>query len=376
MASGNGKKEASVVSATDEIGLMSLDGSASGETNGAASVEGIGRKPNDPPVVIEKVCSHCGKSGLANQDLKMCNSCQCVWYCGAACQKAHWMEGAQDGVKQIREILDGQAAGEYPKTDKRCCDEHDDDDDSDIFQEPPMREDCVICMLPVPLDPVLSTYMACCGNSLCGGCISANDALAVQAKNKQTCPFCRSHAPASFKENFDRVAKKAGANHAIALHRLAIEYTSGWAVPIDEAKALKLTHRSAELGHATACSQLGDDYYNGVKGLESNKEKAEEYWKLAGKGGDVVALDRLGDIEIRRGERDKAVRYWRMVAALGHKLSTDNLILTFERGWSAHEDLADSRQARDKSRAEMRSEQRDQYVAYMKSMGKLNDAYA
>ena len=48
------------------------------------------------------------------------------------------------------------------------------DDEASLFAEPPPQPDCVICMLPLPIDPGLHSYSACCGNTFCGGCSFAH----------------------------------------------------------------------------------------------------------------------------------------------------------------------------------------------------------
>lgn len=321
---------------------------------------------------IEKFCSNCGKSGVANKDLKLCNSCKCVWYCGPACQRArrkeHKLECEQ--IRQISVILDGQASGIYPKMEERFCYEEN-DDDSITLEELPPREDCPICML---LSPQLSAYMACCGKRVCGGCIHANEFRAVEANTKETCPFCRANPPVTPEEKIDLVAKRATKNDPHALYNLAIEYLRGEAVPRDKAKMLELIHKAADLGSAKACVWIGIRYFRGNNGFEKNWERAETFWKRAAKGGSVVALHCLGDMEKEKGRLRRAVRYWRVASSAGYKACGIDLILAFRRGILSHGDLATTLQTRDKACAEMRSVQRDQYYAQRKTKG-LSDFY-
>ena len=45
--------------------------------------------------------------------------------------------------------------------------------DEDLFKQPPPREECPICMLPLPLDDGETDYQACCGKVICCGCMHA-----------------------------------------------------------------------------------------------------------------------------------------------------------------------------------------------------------
>ena len=39
--------------------------------------------------------------------------------------------------------------------------------DDPLFQDPPPREDCPICMLPMPIDPRQYHFKICCGQLIC-----------------------------------------------------------------------------------------------------------------------------------------------------------------------------------------------------------------
>jgi len=48
-------------------------------------------------------------------------------------------------------------------------------DDDELFAEPPPKEDCPICMLPIPYSTnmceVATLFMPCCGKNICRGCM-------------------------------------------------------------------------------------------------------------------------------------------------------------------------------------------------------------
>ena len=43
--------------------------------------------------------------------------------------------------------------------------------DEKLFKEPPPREECPLCLLPLPIDIGQSAFHSCCGKTVCNGCI-------------------------------------------------------------------------------------------------------------------------------------------------------------------------------------------------------------
>ena len=98
------------------------------------------------------VCANCGKEG--SDVTNTCNKCKMVMYCNAACKKKH-----------------------RPKH-KKACEEHlkrasADLHDEKLFKQPPPLEDCSICFMRLPELNSGRAYMACCGKTICCGCIFA-----------------------------------------------------------------------------------------------------------------------------------------------------------------------------------------------------------
>ena len=135
-------------------------------------------------------CAACGKDG---DDLKACTACKLVKYCNASCQRAHWPKHKKECKKRAAEL-------------------HDDA----LFKEPPPKEECPICMLPLPLNPEVWRYQTCCGKILYNGCIHA----ANMADNRRLCPFCRTHDVSSEGGAIERIKKRVEGGDAEAIYQL------------------------------------------------------------------------------------------------------------------------------------------------------------
>ena len=143
-------------------------------------------------------CAECGEEGVVN--LKVCKACMLVKYCNANYQRNHW-----------------------PKHKKPCKQRAAKLHDEALFKDPPPKEECPICFLPMPpklisciwisLPPVtiLSSvlfiasvpiydfamanakvdteeYDECCGKSICRGCGYS----VICIGQNSICPFCNS----------------------------------------------------------------------------------------------------------------------------------------------------------------------------------------
>jgi hypothetical protein len=119
-------------------------------------------------------CAECGEEG--GDSLKTCKSCRQIKYCNSNCQKNHWSKHKKVCKQRAAELRDEA-----------------------LFKDPPPKEDCAICFIPMPfkliycvsLPPatILSVpiydfaianeelaaeatelYYPCCGKGVCKGC--------------------------------------------------------------------------------------------------------------------------------------------------------------------------------------------------------------
>jgi hypothetical protein len=74
-------------------------------------------------------CADCGGEAEGGVTLKACKSCMLVRYCNVNCQRNHWSKHKKVGKQRAAERRDEA-----------------------LFKDPPAKEDCPICFLPMPVN--------------------------------------------------------------------------------------------------------------------------------------------------------------------------------------------------------------------------------
>ena len=127
------------------------------------------------------MCANCGNGEESSNDLKACTACKLVKYCNRDCQIAHRPQHKKACKKRAAELYDEA-----------------------LFRKQPPREDCPICMLPLPLDLDQSLFKSCCGKLICDGCNVSmmKEGIRKGKKNEELdmCAFCRTTSASSVKE--------------------------------------------------------------------------------------------------------------------------------------------------------------------------------
>ena len=228
------------------------------------------------------ICANCGKEGT---NLNICNKCKEATYCNASCKKKHRSKHKHDCIKRVAELREEELERE-----RRAAELH----DIKLFKQPPPKEDCPICMLPLPSLESGLRYNSCCGKIVCSGCshaVEKRDGLGL-------CPFCRTPAPTD-EEMIEQMKKRVKKNDADAIYNLGCCYAGGECGLLqNRAKALELWHQAVDLGHITSYYNIGNSYYTG-NGVERDMKKAIHYYELAAMGGDVEARYNIGCSERR-----------------------------------------------------------------------------
>ena len=231
--------------------------------------------------------------------------------------------------------------------------------DEDIFKEPPPKDECPICLLPMPLDHEGVRYKECCGKVICIGCSYVNET----ENNRKICAFCRAPEANSDKDCIERINKRVEANDAGAMCQLGLFYDRGErGLRQNYKKANKLFHRAGELGNTTSQYNIGISYLRG-EGVEKDLKKAKYYWELAAIGGIAMARHNLGCSEWRAGNMNRALKHWMISAAAGYDNSLNAIRGCFLDGHATKDDFENALRAHKEASDEMKSEQREAAAA-------------
>ena len=297
------------------------------------------------------LCANCGKGEESAGDLKSCTACKMVKYCNRDCQIAHRPQHKKACKKRAAELHDEA-----------------------LFKDPHPREDCPICMLPLPLDAGKSSFYPCCGKYLCNGCINAIIMEEIQRgkKNEEVgmCPYCRSLSC----EGMEKLAKLMDNDNSDAFYVQAGYYASGSNdMPQNHQKANELWRKAGELGCVDAYYKLGNSYYHG-RGVEMDKKKAKYYYELAAIKGNVYARYQLGCVEGQAGNYYRANKHFIIAAKAGEEESLDMIKVGFRSGYVMKDEYENTLRAYQKSQDEMKSEARDKAADRMDAVARMRAA--
>jgi hypothetical protein len=226
----------------------------------------------------------------------------------------------------------------------------------------------------LPIHEGLLLHAACCGKTICGGCDFQHQE--TWTSGKRTCAFCRESIAKIDEEILAQVHKRVELKDPVALCGMAHAYGEGeLGLSVDQAKCIDLLRQAADLGLPSAHYELGNFHHEGVMGLEQDDANAKMHWEKAAEGGHLVSRFNVGFIEYKNGDLVASMRHLRLSASGGHKPSMNILIACFELGLLHHGDLAEAVRAMYLARAEMRSEDRDKYIDYLKRTGEWEEQY-
>ena len=304
-----------------------------------------------------KTCGSCRRVGT---DLKVCTACRSIHYCDVSCQKAH-RKAHKDDCKEIahaREVMEE-------------------------FKANLMTEECPICMLRLPLLANEYIYMACCGKTICVGCTEASRkahgrGVDSSADELPPCAFCRRLPPTSYEELLERVNKRIGEHRdSMAFMSMASLHREGMGVPKDYKMVFECFVKASDMGNVHGTHGVAVSYTNGM-GVPIDEEKAKTYLEMAARQGHVEALVRLA------GTHHKniviAAQYLRLAAKSGHEKSMENLkkfyrsstdcssnhnetcdcsSCNFQKNILTKDDLANTIRAFHSAQEELRSDERD-----------------
>lgn len=229
----------------------------------------------------------------------------------------------------------------------------------DIFTPIAEREECQICMLPLPLNKDEILFMPCCGKQICLGCMwqsnKADIAKGVPLK-KQKCAFCRQLLPTNSIKAIKKLMKKKNNPHAYM--EMAGYYNRGEQVLQSDTKCLEMFICAAELGNADAIGWIGQHYQRGNV-VEQEHQKALAFWEIASKKGDIASHDILARVYENVNE-NKSIKHFKVAASAGDQVSMDNLMKLYKDKSLSKEELTQTLRAFQASTNEMKSKDRDE----------------
>ncbi len=231
----------------------------------------------------------------------------------------------------------------------------------DVFCPLEERDDCPVCMVPLPLSYNEVTHMPCCGKIVCNACsdiqsfhkvmefiektlttncdhpaFKTETAFAVAAQkilDNSLCAFCRSPKRSSNMETRQNFAVKMGDSRGMMLVGAAYENGKN-DVTKDELAALGWYVRAAEQGHPMALCKVADMCLKGTV-VEKNVNYAEQLATAAAKKGCAKAHSLLASIYMRgfmadplgttQATRSKMFDHWKFAAAAGCRDSMERL---------------------------------------------------
>jgi len=239
--------------------------------------------------------------------------------------------------------------------------------DEKLFADPPPKEDCPICLQPMPYSPglceVYTTYLPCCGKTS-DGCCLAEDKEMEKGNIKQWCSCCRVPLPTTDEEQIKRFEKRMELHDAEAMSFLGGAYSDGdLGLPQDFNKTIDLWQKAAALGSTGAHYNLGIAYYHSKVGVEKDIEKAIQHWMLAAIGGHEVARFLLGMKEKMEanteGNMNHAMKHFMIAARSGYEDSLTEVGEGYKIGYVTKDEYAAALRAHQDIRDEMKSKQRD-----------------
>ena len=249
--------------------------------------------------------------------------------------------------------------------------------DDKLFQDPPPKEDCPLCMQPVPyaigLCDVGTTYMPCCGKSICEGCVVAAHGAMIEGELNPLCPFCRIRLPNSNNVNrmkLKQCKQRMKLDDASAFYTLGRAYQhAGWGLPVDDEEALKWMKKAADLGHPDAHHIIANAYYEGQHGVDIDMNKAIHHWKLAAIGGHEGARLNLGSMDYNDDNIDRAMKHYIIAAKSGMNEALKEVREGYKDGHVTKDKYANTLRAFQVSVNEMKSVERDRVMGIYGTTG-------
>jgi len=148
--------------------------------------------------------------------------------------------------------------------------------DIDLFAPITEKEECPMCLIPLPYNEGEIMFHYCCGKRICNGCsyksmeTDKNNGVPTE---EFKCAYCRRLISKSNPtKELKRLIKK---NNTQAFIQMGVRYAAGNGVFQSNTKALEMFINSAELGNAPSYFKIGQAYKEGI-GVEQDESKSSK----------------------------------------------------------------------------------------------------
>jgi len=240
--------------------------------------------------------------------------------------------------------------------------------DIDLFAPILEREECTICMTPLPILTRDTRFMYCCGKLICCGCSTLKQMITDKNKKKgvkheMKCAFCCQPNPKNEIKALKRLMKK---NSPVAYTHMAERYKKGDGVLQSDTKSLEMLVCAAELGYIGAYSVIGhyfrkSDMDATDDSLDSLSFKSIELMEVAAKKGDILAHIKLAEFHEISGNTRECIQHTVVAANAGYKPAMDVLMDKYKQKLIPKEDLTRTLRQFQASYDEMKSKDRDDF---------------
>ena len=224
-------------------------------------------------------------------------------------------------------------------------------------------------LMPLPIEGRESTFQACCGKLICSGCIYAMVMEDIKKGKEELeehlCAFCRTPESSSDEERTRRLEKLVENGNANAFYQLGNNYAQGMkGIQQDWARANEFYQKAGELGRAVGYYQLGCSYTIG-QGVERDEKKAKYYCDLAAI---KDARHNIGCFEGEAGNEHRAMKHFLLAANAGYPESLDIVKKGFMDRLVSKDEFEQTLRACHERQAEMKSDARDAAADFVLSI--------
>jgi len=224
------------------------------------------------------------------------------------------------------------------------------------------REECPICMIPLPIKEEDIIFMStCCGKNICHGCYYKYLITEVNKesdkKREQLCAFCR--LPVQSKNIIIKSLKKLmKKNNPHAYMSMAEAYARGDGVMQSDTRSLEMRICAAELGEAEAYYMIGVYYKEGIV-VGQDQSKMLAYYEVSAKKKSIPAHIYLARFHGRNGDMQLCITHLRVAADAGDKEAMDTMMGFYKAKELSKEELTKTLRAFQASIDGMKSKDRD-----------------